>query len=278
MNSIQSIIIRHMQTHADFAACVQLQKETWGQEFSEIVPPTVLMVSQKIGGLAAGAYDEAGNMVGFVFGQAGFIKDNLMNWSQMLAVAAEWRGTGLGNKIKLFQRDFCLRNNIDYVYWTYDPLVARNAYLNLNKLGACIESYVEDFYPDGNGSVLHRGMPLDRFIVKWDLKSERVQQALSGRLSKLDVKGSPVVNTECDDSGNVQPVNLELHASESVCIEIPKNMEQIQSESLELAAIWRLNTRRSFLNYLNLGYVVDGLYARGERRFYLLRKNGNKHN
>lgn len=272
------LTVRQMQSHEEYASCVDLQRETWGQNFAEIVPPTVLMVAQKIGGLAAGAFDDNNCMVGFVFGQSGFMNGRLMNWSQMLAVKRELRGKGIGRKLKLYQRDFLLERGIEFVYWTYDPLVARNAHINLNKLGANICAYVEDMYPADNGSDLHRGMSLDRFIVEWPIASEHVELAISGQLKEQNEKRgkTPVTNTELDEIDQPIPVDKELPPDPKVRVEVPLNIEAIQAQSLEIAERWRANTRRVFVWYLDKNYKVANFYRERHRCFYVLVSNPSK--
>ncbi|MFQ5649230.1 MAG: GNAT family N-acetyltransferase [bacterium] len=268
------VTYREMQTHADYHACVELQQETWGQDFTEIVPPTILMIAQKLGGIVAGAFDENGKLVGFVFSQAGLMENHLMNWSQMLAVRTEVRGQGIGRQLKLFQRELLLERGIEFVYWTYDPLVARNAHLNLNKLGARIQSYVEEMYPSDNGSELHRGMSLDRFIVQWPLADANVHRILSGEMpaaSKRHLDNAPVVNAEWRGDELV-PVDQELVLADNVRVEIPKDIARIQELSLPQAAQWRMNTRRVFVHYLNSGHQVTQFSCDRGRCFYVLQR------
>lgn len=268
------IKLRPLQTHADFEACVQLQKSTWGETFSECVPPAILMIGQKIGGVCAGAFNAKDEMVGFVFGLTGIKDDRLANWSHMLAVRNDLRGQGLGMKLKLYQRELLLLKGVEIIYWTYDPLVAKNAHLNLNKLGAAIQEYVQDMYSEDTGSDLHRGLGMDRFIVKWSISEKRVEQAISGKLERVEdsFKGIPSVNTESGDN-NSNPVEKKLPEVKAVRVEIPLNIETIQQKDLQLAGKWRANTRRAFTWYLAKGYKIEGFYREKttNRCFYVLR-------
>lgn len=268
-----NLTYREMQTHADRLACVALQKETWGHNFTEIVPPTVLQVAQKIGGLAAGAFDDSGEMVGFVFGQTGYMNGHRMNWSQMLAVKRELRRQGVGLQLKLYQRDWLLQRGIEYAYWTYDPMVARNGHINFNKLGVVFHSYVEDMYPADNGSELHQGMSLDRFVVQWPLNHERVQKAIANELqnpASEESKDAPIVNAEWSD-GQAVPVEKDLPNATVVRVAIPADIETILRQDSELAKRWRHNTRRAFVNYTANGYEVTQFCRDGEKCFYVMR-------
>lgn len=268
------VTLRQLQTHEDYEACIALQKETWGENFSECVPPAILMVAQKIGGVTAGAFDAMGKLLGFVFGLTGVKENRLVHWSHMLAVRKHIRGQGLGRRLKLYQRELLLELGIKVVYWTYDPLVARNAHLNLNKLGARLPEYVPNMYIDDTGSVLHRGIGMDRFIVEWPITDDRVLQAISGqmRTMKRNFAQAPVVNTKLGEDGLAIPVESELPLIPAVRVEIPCDIEKIQSESLELAAQWRASTRRAFLWYLDKKYKVATFYreADSDSCFYVL--------
>jgi len=268
------IKLRQLQTHEDFEACVQLQKATWGDNFSECVPPAILMVGQKVGGVSAGAFNSKDEMVGFVFGLTGIKDDRLVNWSHMLAVRDDLRGQGLGMKLKLYQRKLLLEKGVEIIYWTYDPLVAKNAHLNLNKLGAKIQEYVPDMYGEDTGSDLHRGLGMDRFIVAWPIRDKQVEQAISGKLPALNegFAKAPVVNTKISNS-NLSLIEGELLEVETVRVEIPFDIETIQQDDLQLAGNWRANTRRAFVWYLNKGYRVEGFYREKttNRCFYVLK-------
>ncbi len=266
--------LRQLQTHQDFEACVQLQNATWGENFAECVPPAILMIGQKIGGVSAGAFNEQGKMLGFVFGLTGIKDDRLVNWSHMLAVRNDVRGQGIGRKLKLYQRELLLERGIEIVYWTYDPLVAKNAHINLNKLGARIQEYIEDMYGEDTGSDLHRGLGMDRFIVNWAIGDKRVEQTISGKLVTVADRfmETLVVNTESGDN-NPRPVEKELPEIETVRIEIPLDIEIIQETDIELAGEWRENTRRAFVRYLDKGYRIEGFYRekKTNRCYYVLK-------
>src|SRR5213080_165617 len=161
--------MRHLSTHEDFVACVALQEDTWGAAFSERVPAAILKVSQRLGGITAGAFDAQDRLLGFVFGMTGVENGRLVHWSDMLAVRPELRDHGIGRRLKEFQRDTLLERGVGLVYWTFDPLVARNAHLNFNRLGVRVLEYVIDMYGSDTDSALHRGLGTDRFIVAWDI-------------------------------------------------------------------------------------------------------------
>lgn len=268
------LFIRSLNSNQDYKSCVALQKETWGENFNECVPPALLMIAQKLSGVAAGAFDKNNRMLGFVFGLTGLKDGELVNWSHMLAVKAEVRGLNIGKQLKLYQRELLLKQNIKKVFWTYEPLVARNAHLNLNKLGARIVEYVAEMYVDDTGSDLHGGIGMDRFIVEWALEDNRVKEIISGKFTSPQniYENYPVANTEVKEKNEPAPLEKPLPETPAVRIEIPHNLEAIQNASLELAATWRAVTRKAFLWYFDKGFSVAAFYRNPEtnRCFYVL--------
>lgn len=134
--------IRSIEDVNDLRRCVRIQESTWGPGFQERVPVTMLHLCVRLGGYAAGAFD-GDEMVGFVFGLPGIVGGELVHWSDMLAVLPAWRGRGIGLALKRHQRDALLERGVTRVCWTFDPLEARNAYLNLGRLGAIAASTCE---------------------------------------------------------------------------------------------------------------------------------------
>lgn len=265
---IPNITVRQLNNHNEYLECVRLQHDTWGEHFTEVVSPAIQMVSQKLGGVAAGAFDPSGKLVGFVFGLTGLKDGKPVHWSDMLAVRPEWRGKGIGRELKLFQRNEVKNLGVELMYWTYDPLEAGNAHLNKNILGARITEYVENMYATDEGSTLHAGLGMDRFIVQWNLNEELGEH----KSPALDDNGksAPVVNT--DKRG--EPVEGELVDQPVVRVEIPPSIQHIKTKSPDMGSKWRLNTRRVFMYYLSEGYRVEVFYRDLEdnRCFYILYK------
>ncbi len=263
------LVLRPLATPEDFHACVELQRATWGLHFSDLVPASLLKVSQKVGGLAVGAFDPAGTMLAFLFGLSGWTSGRPAHWSHMLAVVPAARDRGLGVRLKRHQRKILLHEGIEVVSWTFDPLEARNAHLNLDRLGADVETYVEEMYAGEEGSDLAEGIGTDRFIVRWDLASERAEEALADRLPKNPERyaDAPIVSP---DVGEGDP----LPDGAQVRIEVPRSIQSLKAADLDRAVAFRASSRRAFLHYLAAGYRVDTLLADGERRFYGVVREG----
>lgn len=237
----------------DYQACIELQRLTWGRDFSDVVPLSILKITQKAGGIAAGAFSVDGRLLGFVYGLAGYRQDRPFHWSHMLAVNPEARNLGLGTRLKLYQREVLLAAGVEEVRWTYDPLEARNANLNLNHLGAEVAEYVEEMY-EGEMGELARGIGTDRFIVSWRIAGERVARVLvDHRRGESDrFREAPVVNPAAAER--------DLPMAPRVRIEIPENVQTVKVDQPEAAVAWRSSTRRAFETYLARGYKVEVFY------------------
>jgi predicted GNAT superfamily acetyltransferase len=190
-----SIVFRRCHDIEDFRACVALQKEVWNFTDSELVPLRMFVVADKVGGQVIGAF-EAGVMVGFALSVPGTRTGHVYLHSHMLAVRKEYRNAGLGRRMKLMQREDALSRGIELIEWTFDPLEIKNAYLNIEKLGAIARRYNINQYGI-TSSPLQGGLPSDRLIAEWWLKSKRVEGLLaSGKNPQIDIQTSIVVPAE----------------------------------------------------------------------------------
>jgi predicted GNAT superfamily acetyltransferase len=177
----QSVIeIAALTTQEEFQQAVGLQQEIWGFVEIELLPVRLFIVANKIGGHSFGAFDSK-RMVGFCLAIPG-MKPGAKGYlhSHMLGVLPEYSDRGLGRALKLAQRADALERRIDLIEWTFDPLELKNAYFNVEKLGAIIRRYVANQYGITT-SVLHGGLPTDRCTAEWWIDSERVHAAIDGR-------------------------------------------------------------------------------------------------
>jgi predicted GNAT superfamily acetyltransferase len=236
--------IRRIATWPEYRACVELQREVWGGEFHDQVPASLLSVAQRVGGVTAGAFEPDGRLLGFVFGMSGVLGGRVVHWSDLLAVRADARDRGVGRQLKIFQRELVREMGATVMYWTYDPLVARNAYLNLMLLGAEPVEYVEDMYGADTLSILHQGIGTDRLIMGWWLDEG------------APTRRSPAKPPPHDQ---VHVLNTTLNVSADtpwVGISIPLHIDQLQRTSLAEAQRWRSETRSAFQWAFAYGYRV----------------------
>ena len=238
-------------SHADYEACVALQRATWGDDFRELVPPAMLQVSAKMGGIVAGAF-------------AGDAPDRVRLRDHRRAERRDWpigrtcwrwptRGaTGvIGQRLKDYQRAALLAVGIDRMIWTFDPLVARNAHLNLERLGARVLEYVRDMYGDNPMSRTDSVIGSDRFVVEWTLTGGGTAERRNGGTT-VSHASAPTITVSADPLPE-EPV---------VRVAVPGDIQALKQRDPDQALAWRASTRRAFEHYLPRGYAVAG-FERG---------------
>jgi predicted GNAT superfamily acetyltransferase len=179
MNQTSEIVIRECITVEELDACVNLQREVFALPDLEISPRRHLIVTKNAGGFTLGAFAEQ-ELVGFVLSVPGFRGQERFFYSHMTAVAAAFQNYGIGARLKWAQRERALSENVKFIKWTFSPVQARNAFFNLERLGAVIKTYAPNFYgtdystshlPDGK-----IGFDSDRLFAEWHLESEKVKK------------------------------------------------------------------------------------------------------
>jgi predicted GNAT superfamily acetyltransferase len=271
------ISIRRVRSNEEYDACVRMQHAIWGEDFTEAVPATILKVTQQIGGVTAGAFDPSGRLLGFVFGMIGSMDGELVHWSDMLAVHPDARNKGLGRRLKLFQRELLRPLGVDRMFWTYDPLVAKNAFLNIVRLGARPTEYVIDMYGSDTHSALHSGLGTDRFIVAWDLTKDGGANTQSGTELESAVREAPIANALAFGDGRAGPA-AQLPDADVVRVEVPADIDAVVARDLSIAAALRESTRRIFTHYMDRNYRVSGFshLTPDDRYFYILSRNATR--
>src|ERR1044071_4035651 len=243
-----SLEIREVSTIAEYDACIRLQRDVFGLPDLEISPRRHLIVSNRAGGwtLAAFAGDK---LIGFVHHLAAVKGDYIFGYSHMMAVAAEYQNQGVGAQLKWAQRARALSEGRDYIKWTFEPMRARNAHFNLNRLGVVVREYAVNFYgtdystnPAEQGSV--SGMDSDRLFASWDLNAPRVE-AFSRR--------------EEFSIGDAERA-----------IEIPADFSSLLKTDPETAKREVLRVRDEFVRALNDGLVCRAFERDDQRPRYLL--------
>jgi len=175
--STDAIVLRRCQNLDEMRACVTLQKEVWNFSDAELVPLRMFVVADKVGGQVIGAF-LGSEMAGFALSVPGTRSGHVYLHSHMLAVRKQYRNAGLGRRLKLLQREDALARGIELIEWTFDPLEIKNAYLNIERLGAIARRYNINQYGI-TSSPLQGGLPSDRLIAEWWLKSKRVETLLA---------------------------------------------------------------------------------------------------
>jgi len=251
-----SVVIRDVETGDELRAVEELQRTTWGVRDLDVVPLTQLIAAKTAGGVLMGAFD-GDEMVGFVYGFAGIEDGQPIHHSHMLAVRPEYRNHDLGRRLKFAQRDQVLKQGIDVMTWTFDPLQSLNAHFNFNKLGVVSDRYFVDFYGRDASSFLHR-TGTDRLWVSWLLTSRRVLDKVAGSGTQGDLPDAELM-LELREGEVPHIVKSQgIPSAPRVLIEIPLKISEIETNDFELAAAWREATRTAFQAAIGAGYrVVD---------------------
>lgn len=287
------MLIRSLSSLDECRKVAELEKAIWGHTgAADVIPPAIVVVSLKRGGVLLGAFDDAGEMRGYAYAVPSLKDGRPALWSHALGVAPAARGRGVGVALKAAQRQEALRMGLDLIEWTYDPLQAATAHLNFATLGIVVEAYEENVYGESS-SALHRGAATDRFVAEWHLSTPHVERRLAAaartaalapearRLSApISVRDSAVVaavlvNPSRGAADWLEPGEAVLDADAArVLVEIPTNFSGMLTARPELAREWRLATRAIFQSYFSRGYrAVDFFMAREHKRGqYLLAK------
>jgi predicted GNAT superfamily acetyltransferase len=177
-------LIRPCRAREELARCVDLQKKIWGYSDLEVYPLRLFVNLGHIGGHVAGAFAARGELVGFVASLPAWRKGHRYFHSLSLGVLPGHRNRGVGRALKLAQRKLALGAGVDLIEWTFDPLRAKNAFFNIERLGAVCRRYIIDHY-GAVDSRLQGDLPSDRLVAEWWIKSARVRRAVQGKPAPL---------------------------------------------------------------------------------------------
>ncbi|NPV67189.1 MAG: GNAT family N-acetyltransferase [Anaerolineae bacterium] len=245
---------RPIITSSEIEQTVDLHGQVWGASDRDAIPAHVLHAINHAGGLLLGAFDGS-QLVGFALAFPAVLEGELLLWSHATGVLPAYQGRGIGRQLKWLQRDWALEQGYNCIGWTYDPLQAKNANFNIAVLGCICNRYLDDFYGEVDDD-LNRGLPTDRFEVRWWLSTERVWRCAAGAALALDMDGVTPVLVQ---TASGEPGQITWPAGETtVAVEIPERISQAHGQSLSHALAWRMATRQVFHRLFAMGYVVEG--------------------
>jgi predicted GNAT superfamily acetyltransferase len=243
-------VIRPFEDVGDHEQCEIVQQHVWGGNF--VVPANMTITLQRHGGVAIGAFDRDGRMIGFV---VGFLSPThhegankgLSHHSHIAAVAPEWQGRGVGEALKRAQGEAVRAQGLNLVTWTFDPLEAKNARLNIAKLGCICRTFIRNAYGNMN-DVLNAGLPSDRFEVEWwlDQRIENEELRMANDHLAFSIRHS------------------------RFSIDIPRDFQSVKRTDIDAAWRWRLETRERFERAFADGFVVTNFTLTDDRAFYAL--------
>ena len=274
--------IRILETPEEMTAAEELQRQVWPGSETEIVPAHLLITAVHNGGLVLGAFD-GDKLVGFIFGFAGLedLPDGPRpkHCSHMLGVLDSHRDSGLGFALKRAQWQMVRHQGLDHITWTYDPLLSRNAQLNIAKLGAVCNTYRRSEYGDMRDG-LNAGLPSDRFQVDWWIRTRRVERRLGKRSrgtlglsqfqeAETQLMYSPVPRA---DGLLIPPEHFSPLDGRLALAEIPPDFMTLKAADFALARDWRFFSREVFETAFKAGYLVtDFIFDRASgRSLYVL--------
>jgi len=278
--------IKLLTTNKEFEECMEIQKAAWFlEDYKDCIPSHVKRAILETGGAIVGAVHRK-KIVAYAMSLPAVSKEeDFYHHSHIMGVLPRYQGKGIGYMMKMKQREYALKNNAKKITWTFDPLLAQNASLNIRKLGGIVKKYNVDFYGTFmGGSGIVSGIPSDRFYLEWYVSSKQVKAKLKSRkkdsnrkIEEIE-KNEAVNKIEIDKKGIQKISDVKLGLSvDSIIIEIPENFQNIYNKSLKKANEWRLKTRNIFNYYLGKGYTVTDFYTRRNtgniRNYYLLQKN-----
>jgi len=246
--------LRELKSVADLERCEQVQLLVWGEAVPE-VNAALFRATLHAGALVAGAF-EGGELLGFAFGFPSYVDAQVGFHSHLLAVLPQARGRGLGRSLKWFQRDWCLARGVTQMTWTFDPLQAKNARLNLEYLGAHARHYHPDFY-GALGGALNGALPTDRVVAEWPLNAPHVA-ALAAGTARPGADKPPDAALTCGADGEPNARNV---WAERVWLELPSHIAP--QTDFAHAHRWRLALRAALQPLLDEGYTASRFIAGG---------------
>jgi predicted GNAT superfamily acetyltransferase len=270
--------IRTLTRYADFRKLVYIQQQVWGHDDTDITPTHQFCISSIMGAIILGAF--VGNeLAGFVYSFPAVLGKEIIQHSHMLAVLPQYRGCGIGKKLKWAQRDRALKLGYGRITWTVDPLQARNANLNFHTLGAVCRTYLRDFYGRDSALVLGPGIPTDRLLMEWPIRQKRVGMRRRGKIRGPQSKVIAKALEKIPPKGPRRQKSTEKFAlpgkpvltldDRLLLAEVPPAIDALRGKPQVIAA-WQKALRLVLEHYFGRGYVaVDFIF--GGRCFYLLK-------
>ncbi|MDH7493801.1 MAG: GNAT family N-acetyltransferase [Candidatus Saccharicenans sp.] len=269
---VGKVSIRKLSAQAEFARLIDIQRVVWKHPDLDLTPVHQFCISTFMGGLVLGAF-VGEELAGFVYSFPAIYNGKFCHHSHLLAVLPQFQGYGLGKKLKWAQRREVLKLGLDLITWTYDPMQSRNANLNFHTLGVICRTYLPDFYGETPQLRLGPGIPTDRLLVEWPIKSARVQKKAEEKEEKsLDLSFLPkALEGYRTEDGSYQPGQPNLKLAAPVFLaETVRDVRALQPTPGVIAS-WQAALRQVLTHHFQRGYaIVDFIF--GEQCYYLLKK------
>jgi len=275
--------IQPVTTEEGFRRCQDILIEVWDLEKEgqrNIIPTRIFKLSYRYGGVVLATHDSEGKIIGFAWAFPALDEGNLFLFSDTLAVLPQYRDKGVGAQLKFAQRRWSLLHKMPMIRWTFDPLEARNSFLNITRLGGLSCEFERNMYGLGLTGP-NKGLETDRFVIDWYLDSARVQECASTAQSATVPPDLPICLTLYDRKGEIIPGEVRLDYREpELLMPLPLNFQGLRKEHPDLSRKWRAASRSIFESYFGRGYAVVGYHIehRGGERYgyYRLANNWRK--
>ena len=251
--------IRVLEALDDLRAAAALWEEVWDEP--RVVSVELLRAMTAHGSPVLGAF-EGGEMVGAQMAFLGMSEGDPILHSHVTGVRAPRRHAGVGTALKWAQRDWALAHGIETVTWTFDPMIARNAHLNMRKLGARAERFFRDFYGEMRDA-FNTGERSDRLEIVWRLRDPRVEAAARGDPGPAAEGAAAIVRSE-----DGRPVAAEADA-DRIAVQVPAEYLELRGRDADLARAWRDAVAEALEGALARGYSAIDFTREG---FYVLER------
>lgn len=279
------VFFRHLETHEEYLAVEEIQRDAWGLGTVPPVPSTLQKAIQANGGLLLGAF-VGPRLVGYTMGFLGREGESLFHFSHQTAVRRAEQDRHLGTELKLYQREEVLAQGLSEIRWTFDPLQSKNASLNVRRLGGRPLRYYPNYY-GAMGDAINAGLESDRLLLVWSIVSAEVKERILRGPPSPDrdaarlASSLPLCHTAVRPDGPRVPVSARAPEGPEVNIEIPYDLARVRERDPGATARWRAVTREAFQEAFRRGYEVHDfatLTVEGEKRsFYFLSAGSAKH-
>jgi len=269
--------VRVVTSLEDFKTLEDVQRDAWAMADIDIMPLHSFRTFAHNGGVTLAAFLPDGGIAGFVLGLPGFSEaytaiQGMPSYhvSFMMGVRRRWQVHGVGTALKTAQRDHVLAQGLRLVVWTYDPLLALNAHLNIRRLGAVVRRYTRNLYGAMTG--INAGLESDRFEVEWWIASRRVARAVRGGTQPVPPRELPLLNPVRVNADGlpIPPEGFSRPDAQQVQVEIPADFNAIKAVDMGLASAWRAHSRALFEAALGAGYTVTDFQRDQGRALYTL--------
>lgn len=248
---------------------VDVISKAWqSNDFATFLKDLLVAITHN-GGLALVAYDKD-EMVGFSFAIRAYRNGKHYLYSHQTGVIPEYKNSEVGYRLKVKQREWAIENNIDLISWTFDPLQGLNSRFNLHKLGVIVRVYHKNHYGIMTDS-LNKGLPSDRFVAEWFIKSNHVIKRLNKQFENYRVEINAVKTREKNGYRIVEDIDLDIK-DDFFLIEIPYDINLIKKKDIEEALRWRKLTAEVYIKYFKAGYVIVDLITIDKRNFQVATK------